>query len=152
MKTKSLLIEFARYSFLFLFLYTGYSKLADHANFLAVLSVSPLLNPTLATFFSWVLPLSEIMIGLLLLVPAHTRLSLYLSFVLMLIFTLYLIYMVSTGERLPCHCGGVISQMSWKQHIFFNLFFCLIAGAAIVALNRNKHPDPPVFILDNYHR
>jgi len=152
MKTKTLLIEFARYCFLFLFLYTGYSKLADHANFQSVLSVSPLLNSTLATFLSWVLPFSEIIIGLLLLIPTFTRLSLYISSGMMLIFTVYLIYMVSTGDRLPCHCGGVLSQMSWKQHIIFNLFFCVIAGSAIVALNRNKHPDPPVYILDNYYR
>jgi hypothetical protein len=38
----------------------------------------------------------------------------------MLLFTVYLAWMIQFAAHLPCNCGGVISSMSWKQHIVFN--------------------------------
>jgi len=38
---------------------------------------------------------------------------------------------------LPCHCGGAIENLSWGQHIWFNLAFIAIAivGLRLVQLN-----------------
>jgi putative oxidoreductase len=44
---------------------------------------------------------------------------------------------------LPCSCGGVISSMSWKQHLVFNVH-CIAIN--IVAINLFKRDMQQKFI------
>jgi cadmium resistance protein CadD (predicted permease) len=135
-KARKLFIEITGYLFLFLFLYTAYSKLAEHEKFAGVLAISPLIGPALSEWVAWGIPVVEIVIGLLLL-PCFRTKGLYAAVALMIVFTTYLVYMIlKTGLKLPCHCGGVISNLSWQQHIWFNLFF-IVAG--LLALYFTKH-------------
>lgn len=110
---------------LLLFLYTAVSKLADHERFNDVLLSSPLLT-NYADSVTWALPVTELIITLLLFIPSTRRPGLYASFILLIILTLYLLWMVLFASHLPCNCGGVISEMSWIQHIAFNGFFIII--------------------------
>jgi hypothetical protein len=64
-------------------------------------------------------------------------------------FTLYIGYMVSFAEKLPCSCGGVISKMTWNQHLVFNIFFTLLSllGVILEKRRRRQRKDselPPV--------
>lgn len=122
---------------LLLFLYTSLSKLTDYETFKNVLSASPLLKPA-ARMVAWLLPVTELVIVVLLFIPAVRLKGLYASFILILLFTLYLIYMISFTPNLPCNCGGVLKLLSWKQHIFFNLFFILLSLTGILLYKRNK--------------
>ena len=76
-------------------------------------------------FIGIVIILAEVFISLLLLFPNTIKKGLFLSLMLLSSFTIYLIYMVLFYPHLPCSCGGVISGMSWKQHIFFNCAFII---------------------------
>ena len=122
---------------LLLFLYTGLSKLYEHQLFIAVLKKSPLLHP-FAAIISVALPLSEILIALLLLIPKTRLKGLYFSLLLITVFTAYLIFMVIFSPGLPCNCGGVIKLLTWKQHIFFNLFFILLSLSGIILYRNAK--------------
>ena len=113
-----------------LFLYTGLSKLISHEVFRIQLIKHPLLRDY-AYIISWLIPLMEIAIVLLIAIPA-TRLPGLVSFmVVMTGFTGYLIHMVVGYKHLPCSCGGIISRLSWSQHIYLNLVFILLAIIAI---------------------
>src|ERR1044072_2670219 len=116
--------------FILLFLYTALSKLSEIALFRLVLRSSPLISDY-ANLVSILIPVSEILVSLLLFIPGTRRRGLYAAFLLMLIFTLYLAYMLSFTRQLPCSCGGVISRLSWKQHLVFNIAFTLLAIAGI---------------------
>jgi uncharacterized membrane protein YphA (DoxX/SURF4 family) len=122
---------------LLLFLYTSLSKLADYETFKNVLSASPLLKP-LAGVIAWLLPVSELVIVVLLFVPALRLKGLYASFILIIFFTIYLIYMIAVTPDLPCNCGGVIKLLTWPQHIVFNLFFIFLSFAGIILYRRAK--------------
>jgi uncharacterized membrane protein YphA (DoxX/SURF4 family) len=122
---------------LLLFLYTSLSKLADYETFKNVLSASPLLKP-LAGVIAWLLPVSELVIVVLLFVPALRLKGLYASFILIIFFTIYLIYMIAVTPDLPCNCGGVITLLTWPQHIVFNLFFIFLSFAGIILYRRAK--------------
>jgi hypothetical protein len=104
---------------IFLFTYTAVSKLVDYSSFLRVLEGSPLLG-TGAGALAILLPLAELGVSLLLLFPSTRLWGLFGSFVLLVLFTSYLGYMVLYTPHLPCSCGGVISALSWKGHLFFN--------------------------------
>jgi uncharacterized membrane protein YphA (DoxX/SURF4 family) len=135
---------------LLLFLYTSLSKLGDHETFKNVLTRSPLLNP-IAGIMAWLLPITELGIVILLFIPSSRLKGLYASFILISLFTLYLIYMIAFTPNLPCQCGGVLKLLSWEQHIFFNLFFILLSLTGILFYNRGKETrsSPPHSSLGN---
>jgi uncharacterized membrane protein YphA (DoxX/SURF4 family) len=112
--------------FILLFVYTAVSKFLDYENFRVVIGQSPLLT-RFAPMLAISVPVAEIVIALLLAVPRYRRAGLYASFAMMVPFTTYIIVLVTLSEKVPCSCGGVISRMTWKQHLYFNLGFVLLA-------------------------
>ena len=115
---------------IFLFLYAAYSKIADHQRFENGLSRVALIGSA-ASYLAWIVPLSEIFIAVLLIIPQTYKLGLGAFVGLMAAFTVYIISMLLWATKLPCHCGGVIEQLSWTQHVWFNLAFIAIAVFAL---------------------
>lgn len=105
-----------------LFAYAGFSKLLNHDFFHAQLLLFPVLKYA-EPVLSWLLPIVELIAVVLLIIPRICLVGLFASFILLVLFTLYLIVMVMMHLKLPCSCGGVITYLTWKQHIVFNLFF-----------------------------
>ena len=124
--------DIAAYLLLALFMYTAASKILTINAFSSTLAKSPLIGSN-SLLVAWLIPIIEIIVGILLIITGTRKLGLYASLVLLGIFTLYLVYMVSSGTKLPCHCGGAISTMSWQQHIWFNLGFIVLAVTGLVA-------------------
>lgn len=120
---------------IFLFIYTGISKLLDYNTFQRQLGQSPFIT-AYAGVLAWALPTGEIIIAGMLLF-ARTRLQgLYLSFFLMCLFTFYLAAMLQLSYFIPCSCGGVLQGLSWPAHIVFNIFFILLAATGVILQTR----------------
>jgi uncharacterized membrane protein len=128
--TKPLWVEILSALFVFLFAYTGLNKLLTRESFAVVLSQSPLIG-NYSVLISWAIPIAELISAVLLLIPTTKRWGLYSFFVMMLAFTLYIAYMLATSIDLPCHCGGVISQLNWPQHLVFNIVVTALGWYAI---------------------
>lgn len=120
-----------------LFAYTATSKLFAFHRFESVLRSAPLIGYH-ARLFAALIPAVEWVVVLLLLQPLSRKSGLIASGLVLIVFTVYMAFMVFTDPSLPCSCGGVIQQLSWKQHIVFNLLFIAIAAAGIAAERRNK--------------
>lgn len=123
--------------FILLFVYTATTKLIEHESFKAVLSQSPLIGIR-ASALSWVLPILELFTAMLLFIPSFRKWGFISSLLLMLLFTIYITYMISFAINIPCSCGGVISLMTWSQHLIFNIFFTALAAIALRLTLRNK--------------
>jgi hypothetical protein len=138
--------------FILLFAYTAFSKWLDSQNFIAVLAQSPLIGRTLAGIAAWSVIISELIICALLFIPRTRLIGLYGSFLVIAVFTLYIGYMIAFTPKLPCHCGGVISQMTWPQHLAFNIVFTMLALTGIILDRRNvlTHPrTKPATLLNS---
>lgn len=125
-KNREIIMDIAVYLFILLFMYTAASKLLTIKSFASTLAKSPLIG-SLNFVVAWAVPIIEIIISLVLIFPSVRKTGMRAALLLMTAFTLYLIYMVFSGSELPCHCGGVISTMTWQQHIWFNLSFIVLA-------------------------
>jgi hypothetical protein len=122
-KKKNSIIEACAFSLIFLFVYAATSKLFRWHLFRFQLEGYPWIRH-FAGWVVWMVPLLELVIVAALLIPGRTKLlGFYLSTVLLIIFTVYLLAMLGTRQHLPCSCGGVIQGLTWGQHIVFNLFF-----------------------------
>jgi hypothetical protein len=125
-----------RFICLFLFLYTAYAKIIDHDRFLKGLTRVHIISG-FALYISYSVPITEILISLLLLVPQTAKIGLYAFTGLMSVFTLYIISALFWEPKLPCHCGGAIEKLSWTQHTWFNLAFIVIAIVALRLIHSN---------------
>ena len=145
---RNLIIEVISSLLILLFVYTAISKLLDHTAFKTVLSKSPLIASK-AGIVALALPITEALVSVLLFIPRTRIWGFYGSLALMSVFTLYLAYMINFTPKLPCSCGGVLKQMTWNQHLLFNIFFLALSAIGLVLerkrLKRKTEPElPPV--------
>lgn len=136
-KLLTILVEIIPALLILLFVYTATSKIITHNLFVYTLNRSPLLEQ-FSVPVSWILPAIELLISFLLIVPRWRHMGLILSTLLMSLFTLYLGYMVAFAPHLPCSCGGVLKELTWKQHLLFNIFFTVLAFAGWSLIKRKK--------------
>lgn len=135
---KNTIVEIISALLVFLFIYAALSKLLDFGKFKYQLSQSPFIT-NISGFVVWAIPLGEILISICL-ISKRTRLAgLYFAFFLMLLFTGYIFIMLKYSSYLPCSCGGVLSNMSWKEHFVFNLAFTGLSLSGILIQNRNSY-------------
>jgi len=131
------IIEIIYFLLILLFVYAALSKLFNYAEFKSQLTRSPLINNWSAQIAN-VLPATELITAGLLTINVTRKAGLALSLILMTLFTGYIIYMLLFEKNLPCSCGGVLKQLTWKQHLLFNVFFLLISFAGIILQKNNK--------------
>ena len=113
-----------------LFAYTAFCNVLDTTRFSAVLSASPLIA-TGAGALAYAVAAVELAVVLLLILPRTRLMGLYASFVLLVLFTSYLGFLVRYAQQLPCSCCGLISPFPWKEHIVLNLGFLVLTGWAL---------------------
>ncbi|MCW3118108.1 MAG: hypothetical protein JWM28_2190 [Chitinophagaceae bacterium] len=137
MKSKTAL-DIISFLLILLFIYTAVSKLIDFNQFKGQM-YNQTLPRAVAKLLIWTLPEIEILTGLLLLFEKTKPYGFYLSLILMILFTGYIILVVlNYFGRVPCSCGGVIKYLGWKLHLIFNLFFLLLSILAIFITNRER--------------
>jgi len=130
-RNSKVFLQIAKFLLILLFTYTGISKLSGHEQFAAQLSMEPNLAP-LSLFLSWMFPVAELVTVLFLLFEQTTLLGFLSATFLMTAFTIYVGGMLIFQSSLPCSCGGVIAQMTWKQHLVFNFFFLCLSFTALI--------------------
>lgn len=137
---KSLLKEILRLFLIILFVYTATNKLLTLDKFIIVLSRFPYLKSH-SLVLAYVVPLVELGISLMLIIPRFYKYGIKFSFVLMMFFTSYLAYMVVIlGEKnLPCSCGGIISSLNWSQHLIFNIGVIVAIGISLSYDKRKRN-------------
>lgn len=135
---KSILVEIIAFFFILLFVYTGVVKLSEIQTFRQELTSSPLLG-SFAGIIIWVLPIGEILLAIVLFIPGFRLKALYATFGLMALFTIYVVAILFIDSQISCSCGGIIEELSPKQHIVFNSA-CVILSTVAIAIQRKQKP------------
>lgn len=137
---RKIIVEAIVYLFVLLFVYAAGTKLIHFNAFFEQLTQSPILAGR-ASQLAWLIPAAEIIISGLILFPVTRLLGLYGCFSMMVVFTAYIVSVLTFKEELPCACGGVIEALSWREHLIFNIGFVVLALVGIYLLttiNQNK--------------
>lgn len=133
---KNIYIEVVIYAHVLLFLYAGIYKLLDYRFFAEQLRLSPIIG-IWNNLFAWLVPATEIVIVLLLLWHRTKTIGLYAATGLMFLFTAYIFFLLNFSPMVPCSCGGILSTMGWKEHLYMNAGFVL-AGVVAICLGRKQ--------------
>lgn len=142
----SLLIKVIGILFIILFVYAAVSKILDFETFKTQIAQSTILS-SFAAFIAYSVPTIEITIAIGLMVASWRLLFLYASFLLMIMFTTYILIVLNLGKFIPCSCGGIIEELSWEGHIYFNTSFIILAIIAIVLEVKSKLRSIFIFSL-----
>lgn len=133
---KNYLPTIISYLLILLFVYAAVSKMLDFQNFQAELGQSPLLS-AFTGYISYAVLIAEIIISILLSFSKSRVVGLYAAFTLMVMFTAYIVVILNYSSFIPCSCGGILEKMDWKDHLIFNIAFCLLPALGIIASTRH---------------
>lgn len=144
---KNVLIQIICSLLVILFIYTGLNKMMEFTDFRQQMERSPFIDQ-LAGFIAATLPPGEILVAFALVTKRFRMVALYVSLFMMALFTGYIWMMLTYAPDLPCTCGGIISKMSWKDHLIFNGAFTLltIAGILLQSSMPVMKSEPPMVI------
>lgn len=131
------IVSISCFLLVFVFGYTGLVKLFDHEGTQEQMMQSPFIN-IFAKYLSWIIPVTELLIVGLLLLKRTLILGLYLSLLMMTIFTTYIYMMLNSPNYIPCSCGGIISLLTWRQHFWLNLLLLTISALSIIIATKRK--------------
>ncbi|EKB48695.1 MauE/DoxX family redox-associated membrane protein [Cecembia lonarensis] len=104
-----------------MFAYTGLSKWLDWHGTKAAL-YNQVFPVWMAEVILYGLPPLEVMVAMMLLVSRWRSWGLWLSVILMALFTAYIaLVLTRVFGRVPCSCGGVLDSLGWWEHLGFNV-------------------------------
>lgn len=114
-----------------LYVYAAASKLSDTAALRRELHRQPFPSGVADLLF-YLLPAAELAAAAMLLSGRAFLTGLKASVVMLVLFTGYILLAVlGYWQNIPCSCGGIISHLTWAQHLVFN---CICLALNFIAL------------------
>lgn len=130
-RSKAFILDIISSLLVLLFVYAAFSKVSDMQKFEIELSKSPVLN-SFVKITSLGIPTIELLISIMFFVERLRLAAFYCSFGLMMIFSCYIICILNFSSYIPCSCGGVLQNMTWSQHLIFNIGFIGLSAIAVL--------------------
>lgn len=138
MKTRTLFFNAVSLLFITMFMYAAVSKWMEFNVFVSQMHKQPF-PPQFLPLLIWGIPFTEVFVSCLLSVDSTRLMGLKIATGMMILFTGYIILIeLRYFGNIPCSCGGAIVQFSWVQHLYFNLFFVLAGGVALLLIRNRK--------------
>jgi hypothetical protein len=137
---KTTIIEIIAFLYTCLFLYTGIAKLTNYELSIEQNAIMPIVAPY-TEIVSWLLPVTEIILAIVIFIPKTKMIGLYAGTGLMITFTGYVVYIMNYNSKLPCTCGGFLRELSWPQHLVFNSIFVVLGLIAILLSRKIAGPS-----------
>lgn len=140
---RGVIVEIISMLYVLIFTFAGLTKFLEGDQFFNNLNNSPILPDIvwLPFIISWAVPTLEILTASLIAIPITRLKGLYGALGLMILFTLYVAGIVFFSPYTPCSCGGVLTLLSWPQHLILNIGLILLAISGIRLYQKCKLPD-----------
>ncbi|UCS93220.1 hypothetical protein KZP23_21640 [Echinicola marina] len=118
--------------FILLWTYTGLEKLINWDTTYNAFHNQPFPSK-LAEILVYSIPVTELLLVLILLIPQSRKPGLLLSTLLMTVFTTYIgLVWMGAFPRVPCTCAGFIESMSWEGHFLFNMALIVLGVVGVL--------------------
>ncbi|MBB5639040.1 hypothetical protein HDE68_004978 [Pedobacter cryoconitis] len=129
---KPLIVEIICGGLSLLFAYTAFSKLADFEDFKKQLKMQ-VFPQAIVEALLYLIPGIELSVVILMMIKGSRLIGLGLSVLLMALFTGYIALVLSNYyDHIPCSCGGVLKNLGWQTHLWFNTFFLILSMVGLM--------------------
>lgn len=133
------IIELCSGLLVLLFIYAATSKFMDIPQFRADMENQPF-PKWLADTFVYLVPTVEIIISVMLIYKPLRKWGFMGASLLMFAFTAYTAaILLNFFPRIPCGCGGVITKLTWHQHLALNVFFLTLSILGLILIVKGRH-------------
>ncbi|PZD76442.1 hypothetical protein DNG35_11990 [Mesonia sp. K7] len=96
------------------------------------------MTATWVATLSWIIPLLEISVALLLVWPRLQKIALYMSIAILGGYVIYSGSILYIAPYIPCSCGGMFKFLSWQQQLGLSIVFLVIAIGTLYLSNTLK--------------
>lgn len=134
MKTKKVIVEIICLILLMNFFYEGIYKVAYFQNYGFWLTHAPLLSP-IGKILNYVVPLGELVLAIMFIVPSYKKIALYGTIVGLFVFALWIMSVYLFTHRLFWPYHALWEKPTWMQKMLISIGFCWMAFTAIVLSN-----------------
>lgn len=129
---RKMIVEVIAFLLMLLFLFASVSKWLAFKTFIGDINNQPFPN-WLTPWITNLLPPIEVLIVLALMFEKTRTAGLYASLILMSAFSIYsAAVLLKFFDYIPCSCGGIIKNLSWRDNLILNLFFVAISIVGIL--------------------
>jgi hypothetical protein len=141
-RNKGTLLNIICLVFVFIFFYQGIYKLSDINGFKLWLKFAPFIHryKNMISYMAYIIPIAQIIISMLLLIPKYRATSLYITFIALLLYIVYYFiadhfhYMVLDPYYRPW------PSFSWIEAMIVAVLFVWLAFSGILLNNINNKP------------
>ena len=128
-------LQLLTFVFICLWIYVGSKKVFTYADYRSSMIKQPF-DDQYEIVLSYILPVAELAIGMLFIFERTKTLGLWLTILLMLIFSVYVtLALLNIWGSIPCDCILEFT-ISWKAHLWINGIITLASIAGLL-LNKN---------------
>jgi hypothetical protein len=135
--THKAIILSTSYFFATLFAYAAIAKLFTYEDFRNGINQAPFIG-RFSGQVAWAVPAVELFTACALLVSAWRLKALYVSAILMALFTLYIIMLLNQHSLTTCDCGGLLEQLDLNTHLWCNIGLLLLTFVAIAMCRKGR--------------
>ena len=119
---RKMIVEVIAFLLMLLFLFASVSKWLAFKTFIGDINNQPFPN-WLTPWITNLLPPIEVLIVLALMFEKTRTAGFYASLILMSAFSIYsAAVLLKFFDYIPCSCGGIIKNLSWRDNLILNLF------------------------------
>lgn len=137
---KEFVLQVLTFALLCLWIYVGSKKVFTYSEFRASMIKQPFADQY-GIVLSYMLPVLELSIGILFIFERAKTLGLWLTILLMLIFSVYItLALLDTWGSIPCDCI-LEFPISWKAHLWINGVITIASIAGLMLDRKIKNPS-----------
>ncbi|WP_423819670.1 MauE/DoxX family redox-associated membrane protein [Salinimicrobium sp. TIG7-5_MAKvit] len=137
---KKVIVEGLSLFFILLFTYAAVNKLQQLNTFKNQLEQFPFVGD-FAPYIAWAVPATLITVSVLFFFNKVKIIAFIGSFIIMLLFTLYILVVLNFAASIPCSCAGIFSSWSWHKQLCFNTGMLLMAAVGIALSHRRRRSN-----------
>lgn len=117
-----------------LWAYSSFSKLYELKKFKMAM-MTQVFPKWISRILIYLVPGSEIILIMLLLIPGTRLIGMYASLFMMAAFTIYVgAAVIGLYPKRPCACGGLFGRLGWEKHLKLNIVLTLIALVGVLLM------------------
>lgn len=113
--------------------WTAFEMKILKAPFIPVMLIQPL---------TFLIPILEILIIVLLLIPKQVAKGWKLNIGLQMMLSCYLLLLISESSGPPCGCGGIFPMLDIHQHLYLQIFLLILSLISLVMDQSHIDPRP----------
>lgn len=131
MKTKEYVISIIILLLVVMWVFASFSKFLDFDTFQRQLR-GGYITSSAGTLLAYFLPIVQLVIAVLLLTKRWQFIGMSLSLILLIAYTLYIIYILIWAPTIPCSCISIFRGVTWYDQLKINTLLLLINTVGMV--------------------